>query len=395
MHSPIERHYDHELYSTELTHNHNSCHPYGNFIVSTYWTHPDRRTYITDITNKPLPSAALIGAGMIAKTHVSALWASRSRVRLETIVSQRPERAKYLKEYYSESPPEFTSDLSSVTDNKDIQFVIVATPPSVRIDLIEALASAGKHILLEKPVARNVAESIQVVEICERAGITLGILFQHRMRASSKAATLMMDSGELGKLGHVEIAVPLWRAQSYYDELGRGTYERDGGGVLLTQAIHTIDLALSLTGPVSRVHAMTATTPLHKMEAEDFSVAGLQFTSGAVGSLVANTASFPHRRETITLHCEHGSLKIGSKTLDIAWRDGRCQRQEFDTDSTAEDGPVIVNYELHQGVIENFIDAVQLERAPLVSGRVALDSHRLIDAIEESSRLGSMVDVQH
>ena len=346
-------------------------------------------------TDTPRLGVALIGAGMIAKTHVAALSASRSRVRLDTIVSQRPERAKYLTEYYADSPPLFTNDLSSVTDNTGVEVVIVATPPSVRIELIEALAQAGKHILLEKPVARNVAEALHVVEICERAGVTLGVLFQHRMRAASIAAAQLMASGTLGKLAHVEIAAPLWRPQSYYDELERGTYERDGGGVLITQAIHTIDLALSLTGPVSSVQAMIATTPLHQMEAEDFAVAGLRFSSGAVGSLVTSTASYPQASEIIALHCEHGSLRLGSKTLDIAWHDGRCQQDKFDTDQPTENGPVLASYENHQGVIENFIDAVVLGHDPIVTGRTALASHRLIEAIEASSRTGSRVDLEH
>lgn len=189
--------------------------------------------------------------------------------------------------------------------------------------------------------------------------------------------------------------MPLWRPQSYYDELNRGTYARDGGGVLITQAIHTIDLMLSLTGPVSRVQAMTATTPLHRMEAEDLAVAGLHFASGAVGSFVASTATFPHGRETISLHCEHGSLRLGADTLDIFWRDERCERNTPDTDSAGEDGPHIVNHEWHQGVIEDFIDALQQRRAPMVSGREALASHRLIEAIEASSRSGTSVDIKH
>ncbi|MGQ7846892.1 Gfo/Idh/MocA family protein [Granulosicoccus sp. 3-233] len=336
---------------------------------------------------------ALIGAGMIAKTHVAALSASRPCVRLEAIVSRRPERAQYLAEYYAGPAPLFTSELSSVTENPGIQVVIVATPPSVRIELIETLARAGKHILLEKPVARTLDEATQVVDICERAGVTLGVLFQHRMRAPSMAAARRLADGALGKAGHIEIAVPLWRPQSYYDELGRGTYERDGGGVLLTQAIHTIDLALSMTGPVTRVQAMTATTPLHTMEAEDLAVSGLHFSSGAVGSLVASTATFPHGRESITLHCEHGSMRIGADALEIFWRDGRFDREASTPPVTIEQGPVVVKHEWHQGIIDDFIEAVQQGRAPLVSGRAALAAHRLIAAIESSSRSGAAIEL--
>lgn len=336
---------------------------------------------------------ALIGAGMIAPTHVAALSAARDRTRLDVVVSRRPERAEFLAEHYAGAAPLFTSDLADVTGNPAIQMVIVATPPSVRIDLIDKLATAGKHILLEKPVARTTEEAQQVVEICERAGVTLGVLFQHRERSASKAAAQRIASGALGRLGHVEIAVPLWRAQSYYDELDRGTYARDGGGVLITQAIHTIDLALSLTGPVTRVQAMTATTPLHQMEAEDLAVAGLRFASGAVGSLVASTATFPHGQETITLHFDAASLRLGKDRLEIFWRDGRVEPLVFGGSQAGEEGPVITKHQLHQGVIEDFVDAICAGRAPRVTGREALVSHQLIEAIETSSRTGRPVEM--
>ena len=335
---------------------------------------------------------ALIGAGMIAKTHVAALSAARDVVRLDTIVSRHPERAEHLSAHHAGAMPLFSSDLSAVATNPSIQMAIVATPPSVRREVIEVLARAGKHILLEKPVGRTTDEALEVVEICERAGVTLGVLFQHRMRAPAIAAARHVESGALGKLGLVEIAVPLWREQAYYDELGRGTYARDGGGVMITNAIHSIDLALSLTGPVASVQAMTATTPLHRMEAEDFAVAGMRFVSGAVGSFVASTAMFPHRTETITLHFEHGSLRIDKDALEVHWRDGRSH-VEAKAEPAPEDAPLTGRSDWHQAVIEDFVDAIQNGRAPIVTGRQALASHRLIEAIETSSRTGRPVDI--
>ena len=331
---------------------------------------------------------ALIGAGMIAKTHVAALSAARKDAQLRTVVSRRPDRARYLADHYDGEPPEFTADLSAVAADPAIPMAIVATPPSVRKEVIEELAMAGTHILLEKPLGRNPEEAREVVEICERAGVTLGVLFQHRMRAPSIAAARHVASGALGRLGLVEIAVPLWRDQAYYDELGRGTYARDGGGVMITNAIHSIDLALSLTGPVTSVQAMTATTPLHRMEAEDFAVAGLRFACGAAGSFVASTAMYPHRTEVIRLHFERASLKLDKDALEISWRDGRTDVEAKD------DAPRKVNplsggkHEWHQAVIEDFIEAIRVGRKPMVAGREALVSHQLITAIETSSRTG-------
>lgn len=332
---------------------------------------------------------ALIGAGMIAKTHVAALSDAQSDIALKAIVSRRPEKARYLVDFYDGEPPEFTSDLAAVAADPDIPVAIVATPPSVRKDIIEQLAKAGTHVLLEKPLGRNPEEALEVVEICEREGVTLGVLFQHRMRAPSIAAAAHVKSGALGKLGLVEIDVPLWRDQSYYDELGRGSYARDGGGVMITNAIHSIDLALSLTGPVTSVQAMTATTPLHKMEAEDFAIAGLQFACGAVGSFVASTAMYPHRTEVIRLHFEKASLKLDKDALEVSWRNGTTDIEAKD-DAPRKVNPLLGGkHEWHQAVIEDFIDAVRGGRKPMVTGREALISHQLITAIETSSRTGN------
>lgn len=348
-------------------------------------------SYVTEKTGGAPVGVALIGAGMIAERHVTALSAMRSRVQLATIVSRHPDRARHLAQYYKGSTPLFTSEIAHVIQDQQVQVVIIATPPSVRIELIESLAAAGKHILLEKPVARNVEEAVRVVQICKKAGVKLGVLFQHRVKASSIEAKKLLQGGTPGAVGHVEIAAPLWRAQSYYDELERGTYARDGGGVLITQAIHTIDLALSLTGPVTRVQAMTATTPLHRMEAEDFAVAGLHFASGAVGSLVASTASYPHGRETITLHCQNASINLGSESLEVTWRDGRVVRYPANA-TNHEPGSATPKYVWHRRVIDDFIDAVQQGRDPLVTGQEALASHWLIEAIESSSRQGVAID---
>ncbi len=380
------------------------------------------------ITSNERPlGVVLIGAGMIAQRHVEALSNMQPRAKLLAIVSRHPNRAKYLAEHYAGPTPLFTSDIDAVAQMPSIRIAIVATPPSVRIELIRTLAQSGIHVLLEKPIARNVGEALEVIQTCEQAGTLLGVLFQHRARHSSRWAKHKLESGVLGRQGYVEIQAPLWRPQSYYDELDRGTYHRDGGGVLITQAIHTIDLALSLAGPVYRVQAMTATTPLHQMEAEDFAVAGLHFASGAMGSLVASTASFPPGGDTITIHCERGSMKLCADTAEIFWRDGRKERYpttspssiqssaeppnaadpaisttpsaSSKTHSTAQSSTTESSdpYKpqsktaLHQAVIEDFIDAVEQHYPPLVAGRRALAAQQLIEAIETSSRKGQAI----
>ncbi|SHF63674.1 Predicted dehydrogenase [Loktanella atrilutea] len=334
--------------------------------------------------------AALIGAGMVARTHVAAI-ADTDAVQLATICARRPERAAALAAEAAERmghPVAATTDLASVAADPAIAFAIVLTPPDARADVIRPLAQAGKHILLEKPMGRTAEEAREVVAICRDAGVTLGVVFQHRVRAASRAAAARIATGDLGALGLVEISVPWWRPQSYYDEPGRGTYARDGGGVLISQAIHTMDLALSLAGPVTAVRAMAATTRFHAMEAEDFVTAGLTFANGAVGSMVASTASFPGGAESITLHFERASLHLASGQLVTQWRDGRVEKEGATGGTGGGADPMAFTSDWHRDVIADFAQAIATGRDPLVTGEAALAAHDLIDATIRSARSG-------
>ncbi len=345
--------------------------------------------------SKTQMTASLIGAGMVARTHVVAIAAS-DKVTLRSICSRSEDRASDLAKVATNMvghPIEITTDLTTVADDKTVDFAVILTPPNARADLIRPLAEAGKHILLEKPVGRNATEAREVVQICTDAGVTLGIVFQHRMRAASIAAADLIAAGALGALGVVEITVPWWRDQGYYDEPGRGTYARDGGGVLISQAIHTIDLALSLTGPVTSVQAMSATTRFHDMEAEDFVTAGLKFANGAVGSMVASTASYPGGAETITMHFDKASLHLASGELHINWRDGRKETLGAAGGTGGGADPMAFTHEWHQSIIEDFVDAITTGRTPVVTGEAALISHDFIDAIERSAKSGQMQEV--
>lgn len=338
-------------------------------------------------------TCVLVGTGMVARTHLAAIRAAAPRVRLKGVAARRVENARAFTEAAGGDPLQVYPDITTIAADDEVDFAIIATPPDARTTLIEPLARAGKHILLEKPVGRTSAEAEEVVRICDEAGVALGVFFQHRMRAASLEAAELVASGDLGALGLVEITVPWWREQAYYDTPGRGSYARDGGGVLISQAIHTIDLALSLAGPVAEVQAMTATTRFHRMESEDFATAGLRFANGAVGSLVASTASFPGGAEIITLHFDKASLHLGFGVLTVRWRDGR--KECFGAAATTGGGadPMAFTHEWHQAIIEDFSDALTKGRPPVASGRAALTAHHLIDAISRSASTGRITEV--
>ncbi|MGR3464546.1 Gfo/Idh/MocA family protein [Limimaricola sp.] len=351
---------------------------------------------MTSKTGLPGMKAVLVGTGMVAATHAAAIAAAGPAVTLHGVHARRPDSARAFADEVARGGgdvPRVYDGLDEIAADDAVDMVIIATPPNARAALIAPLAAAGKHILLEKPVGRSGEEAAAVVDLCAAAGVTLGVVFQHRMRDASRHAADLVASGRLGALGLAQIEVPWWREQAYYDAPGRGSYARDGGGVLISQAIHSIDLALSLTGPVRAVQATVATTRFHEMEAEDFACAGLQFANGAAGSLVASTASYPGGAEAITLQFERASLRLCAGVLAVEWRDGT--RESFGATAGTGGGadPMAFTHEWHQAIIEDFAAAVAEGCDPVATGRDALASHDLIDAITRSAREGRRIDV--
>ncbi len=283
-------------------------------------------------------------------------------------------------------------DVKQIANDPTVDFAIVITPPDARSEIVQTLARAGKPILMEKPVERTLEKATRLVELCEDLGVPLGIVLQHRARPV--VAELNARRDQLGPLVSAEVDVPWWRPQEYYDQPARGTYARDGGGVLITQAIHTMDLMLSLTGPVRDVIAMCATTGAHRMEAEDFVVAGLSFENGAFGKLFATTASFPGSGETITLHCRDGSARLEAGMLRLDYRDGTSETIGQAASSGAGADPMAFTSDWHRAIIEDFAEAVRDGRPPLVPGRAALEVHRLIAAIEKAGQTGKRVTLE-
>ncbi|MEJ1977727.1 MAG: Gfo/Idh/MocA family oxidoreductase [Acetobacteraceae bacterium] len=159
--------------------------------------------------------------------------------------------------------------LDAIVQDRSIDAALVLTPPNARQALVEPLAQAGKHILSEKPLERTTAAAEHLVAVCEAAQVKLGVVLQQRFRPASLRLRHVLLEDALGDPAVIQLAVPWWRPQSYYDEPGRGTLARDGGGVLISQAIHTLDLMLSLAGPVASVAAVGGTSALHRMETED------------------------------------------------------------------------------------------------------------------------------
>ena len=335
--------------------------------------------------------AGLIGLGMVSKTYGDAFRASQ-KVGLARIYAPSQESRDRFQEQFGDLGARECESVEEMAEDPRIDFVVLATPPNARIDTLHVLAHAKKPVLMEKPIERTLKAATVIVEFCEAKDLPLGIMLQHRARPV--VAELRARLNDLGPLVAAEVNVPWWRPQSYYDEPGRGTYQRDGGGVLISQAIHTMDLMLSLTGPVEEVTAMSATTAFHQMEAEDFVVAGLVFGNGAVGQLFATTANFPGEGETITLHCRDGTARLAAGVLRIDRQDGSSETVGQAATSGAGADPMAFTSDWHRTVIEDFADAIAEDRPPMVPGRAALDVHQLIDAIEKAGASGERVRIK-
>jgi predicted dehydrogenase len=333
----------------------------------------------------------IVGAGMGAKPHALALQSLNDTIEVRGVYRRDPLELQVFCEIYGfPAAPSYEAMLA----DPQIDAVLVLTPPNAREAIVAAAAEAGKHVLLEKPVERTTEAAERIVATCSDAGVTLGVIFQHRFRAASKALAARIATGDFGALRAVHLTVPWWRPQvGYYDQKGRGTLAQDGGGVLITQAIHSLDLMLSLCGPVSAVTAMAATTGLHQMETEDFVSGGLVFANGAVGALMATTANYPGGPETIVLNFDRASATLAAGTLTIRWMDGRTEEVGEPSEGGGGADPMAFPFAWHKAQIADFAEAIHAGRQPVSTGVTALRVHRLIDALMTSARQGTRVEL--
>ena len=333
----------------------------------------------------------VVGAGMGAKPHAMALQSLADSIEVRGVYRRNRAELETFCQSYGFPPAD---SYEAMLADPAVEAVLILTTPNAREALVAAAARAGKHVLMEKPVERTLAAAERIVATCDTANIKLGIIFQHRFRRASRILAEMVAENRYGRLEAVHLVVPWWRPQAgYYDQPGRGTIAQDGGGVLITQAIHSLDLMLSLCGEVDAVTAMARTTRLHQMETEDFVSAGLEFANGAVGAVMATTASFPGGPESLTLNFAHATATLTAGNLTI-----RTMAGENITEGEASQGgggadPMAFPFDWHAAQIADFVDAVRSDRQPLSNGHTALLVHRLIDAMMASAREGKRVVV--
>ena len=284
--------------------------------------------------------------------------------------------------------------LETILEDGSVDAVAVLTPPNTHLDIVKRCAAARKHVLLEKPLEITTVRAEELVADCRGGGITLGIVLQHRHKPAVERLASALNAGELGMLVAASASIRLWRSQSYYDEPGRGTRARDGGGVLVTQAIHTLDVLLSLAGDSKEVMGFAATTPVHRMECEDLVCAAVRWQNGALGVIEATTAAFPGAAERIDLAGTLGAASLAGTALELRWHDGRKETLAADGSSGgAGADPMAFPHDYHRSVWRDFLDAIGSGTQPRVNGEEALRVHGLIDALLTSAASRGCADL--
>ena len=338
---------------------------------------------------RPATRIAVIGAGLAAAPHLASLRELGAKAAVGWFVGRTPDRIAAAAARFPGARP--TTSLDDVLGDATVTAALVLTPPNTHLDVVSRLAAAGKHVLLEKPLEIDTARAGQVVEACRAHGVRLGIVLQHRMRPAAIALVERSRDGRLGEMVSAAVEMRWWRPQSYYDEPGRGTHARDGGGVLMTQGIHLLDLFLEATGMPSEVAAFAATSAVHRMECEDVVAAALRYPNGAVATLNATTAAYPGFAERIDLSGTEATATLAAGRLEVRYLDGRTETVgELQATGTGAD-PMAFSHQAHRAVIEGFLDAVAAGREPQPTGASALRVHRFIDRLLESAARRAVV----
>ncbi|HEX3710259.1 MAG TPA: Gfo/Idh/MocA family oxidoreductase [Pseudolabrys sp.] len=333
---------------------------------------------------------AIVGLGMALKPHLQSLEELSGRVEIAACFTPSAERRKA---FAAAGKHPVVDGLDVILADRSIDIVFVLTPPMSHLELVERCAAAGKHVLLEKPTDVTSERAAKAVDAMAKAKRKFAIMLQHRFRDASRKLRAAVEGGELGALVSASAAIRWWRPPDYFAQPGRGMKARDGGGVLITQAIHTLDLFQSLTGKIAKVTAFAKTSPLRKIDTEDIVSGGIEFANGAIGTIDATTVAYPGFPERIELAGEKATAVLDAETLDIYFKDGGHVHHEGAVSKSGGADPMAFSNDAHKALIVDFLDAIDADREPAVSGAESLKVLRLIEALLRSAEQGKAVAV--
>ncbi|MDO5308815.1 MAG: Gfo/Idh/MocA family oxidoreductase [Planctomycetia bacterium] len=332
----------------------------------------------------------IIGCGMISKFHALAIRSIGAE--LVACYDQLPLAAERVAK---ENGCKAYHDLKDFLADPEVEIVTIGTPSGAHMDPAIAAAQAGKHVIVEKPLEVTPERCDKIIAACESAGVTLSTVFPSRFHQSSVQLKRAIESGRFGKLTLGDAIVKWYRTQEYYDSgVWRGTWKLDGGGALMNQAIHSVDLLIWLMGDVAEVTALTGLVAHERIEVEDVAVAALRFKSGALGLLEATTAAYPGYLKRIETHGSNGSAVIEEEDI-IKWdfvesREEDAMIRESMTNRLSGGGgagdPSAIGYQAHAKQFQDVLSAIEEGRKPLIDGHEGRKSVAVICAVYESAR---------
>jgi predicted dehydrogenase len=332
----------------------------------------------------------IVGTGAIAGMHARAYRNIGYTVRACTNVTADKGRA-----FAAQHGAQFVETYEEVCRHPEVDFVDVCTFPSFRLDVIRACAASGKPVQVQKPIATTLDIAREMVAVARTNGIVLGVVSQHRFDRASVFLASAIRAGRLGALLQCDAYVKWWRSDEYYARPAKGSWKTEGGGALINQAIHQVDLLLWFAGPVRDVYGMWQLGAAHKIESEDLVNAMVRYASGATGVIQAATALWPGYSERVEIHGTKGSAIITGDQLttwDVKDDVGDSPPVSSGVASGSSD-PMAISVESFERQFLDFGDAIKTGRKPLVSGEEGYRALELVDAIYRSCRTGAVIGV--
>jgi UDP-N-acetyl-2-amino-2-deoxyglucuronate dehydrogenase len=334
----------------------------------------------------------LIGGGNITDTHARAALAIPG-VKISAIYGTYPERTLKLCQEYGGTP---YVDMEKFLAHQPMSMVIIGSPSGLHAEHGMRAARRGMDVLTEKPIDISTARADAFIEECEKAGVKLGVLFQDRTKPDVHRLKSFLAEGALGKPILADAQVKWYRPPEYYgNSRWRGKLSLDGGGALMNQGVHTVDLLLWLMGDVVTVQARMATA-LHKIEGEDTVIALLEFASGAMGTLVAATSAYPGYPRRLELTGSEGTVILEHDRIiraDLKTPHPELLGNASSDQNQSATSAVVSDVRGHQALIEDFLRAIKTNTRPACDGKEGRRSVALIEAIYESARSGERVSV--
>ncbi|HEU4578383.1 MAG TPA: Gfo/Idh/MocA family oxidoreductase [Polyangiaceae bacterium] len=338
---------------------------------------------------------AIVGTGMIAGYHARAIRETPG-ARLVGVVSRSPVKgAAFAKEH---GIPEVTETVDAMLQHPDVHVLAVTTPSGAHLEPALSAIRAGRHVLVEKPLEATPARVDTLIDAAAARGVKLGTIFQGRFGAGARRVKAAIERGRLGRIALASAYVKWQRTPAYYQTPWKGTWELDGGGALMNQAIHGVDLLQWFAGLPIEVSGRMTRRVHTTIEADDTTVASLAFPCGALGCIEATTAAFPGWSRRIELCGEHGSVCLEDDHI-ARWDFAQPEPEDEAVRAAPRDdalgsgagSPGSISIAGHLRQIQDFVAAVREDRPPIVDGHEGRKAVALIHAIYESARRGLAV----